>query len=109
MSRIAHLFFDINMSSQHDGLNAILDKAVGSDELPVGDVALFINKKWTKLKILTADNTLIYLRRDEGINPETIRHIPNCIEGKDLNYGKALETAVKQRHLGLRPAKRKAK
>ncbi len=68
--------------------------------LKPGEYAVFINRSWTALKMLTPNReVLLHLRRPghKPINPETIRHLPNCIEGPELNYKKALGKVITDR------------
>lgn len=96
MSRIAHLFFDTHMAFQHHGLGKLLEKESGERLPRSGETAIFINKKWTALKMLTHDGTLLYLKREKGINPETIKYLPSCVQGKELDYKWALDKAVRE-------------
>lgn len=93
MSRIAHIFFDTNMRNGHDGLQLIL----GRKKILAHETAIFVNKSWTAAKVLTNADILLHVKRPGGINPAAIKHLPNCIEGQDLNYAKALEAAVTER------------
>ena len=92
--RLAYFFENIHMSNGHDGLSEHLRK--NKKRLKQGDCAIFINSRWTAVKLLTADQKfVIHYRHDDGvIARETIKHLPNCVEGKSLNYPKALEKAL---------------
>lgn len=92
--KLAYFFENIHMSNGHDGLSEYMRKQ--RKRLRQGDCAIFINSKWTAVKLLTFDERfVIHYRHDTGvIARETIRHIPNCLEGKSLNYPKALERAL---------------
>lgn len=95
MSRIAHIFFDVHMSYAHTTLTKMIGEKT---KLETGETAIFIAKNWKAVKLLTADNTILYHRNNKlGINPETIKHLPNCVEGGKLNYQKALETVLTKR------------
>lgn len=101
MTRVMHLFFEINMRSGHEHLNQLLAKEAPAGLKP-GETAVFINKAWTALKMLTSDkDVLLHLRRPghKPINPEAIRHLPSCVQGRDLNYPKALAKAISDRYV----------
>lgn len=94
MSSIAHLFFEVHMAYSHDTLRSMVLKK-SKQGLADGETAIFINRKWTAVKLLTKNNTILYHRdMKNGINPETIRHLPSCVEGGELNYAKALATVL---------------
>lgn len=100
---IGHIFFEIHMHLSHDGLGAVLKKQTGSYAPAKGETAIFINKAWTAVKLMTADGTLLYKRVNRGINPETIRLLPSCVEGTELNYAKALRTVIERRFKRVHP------
>jgi len=94
MARIAYLFFDVSMSNGHTGLGAMLKDDLGED------YAIFINKRWTALKMLTPDNVILHLKRPDNqpINPDTVAHLPNCVNGRELDYAKALKTVIETKY-----------
>jgi hypothetical protein len=93
--RLIHAFTDISMSNGHDGLAEILRKRAKIAKLTDG-CAVFINRSWTAMKLLVPGDTLLHLRRPKNrpIDPAIIKYLPACIEGAELNYGKALETML---------------
>jgi len=97
VSRIAHLFTEVHMGFAHKGLGAILATATKGEPLGIGETAIFINRPLTGLKMLTADGTLLYIRRPKGINLGAVKYLPHCVEGKTLNYTKALEAELTRR------------
>lgn len=108
-----HVFFDIHMRLGHDGLRALLLQEK-KGELKDGETALFINHSWTALKMLTASDVILHLKRPDHkpINPEAIHYLPNCVQGGTLDYTKALSETIR-RKLGTsleaqRAAKREA-
>jgi hypothetical protein len=92
--KIAHIFYDVNMSNAFNGLKKILNQ-----ELSETECAIFINKKWNALKLLTSQNTLLYHRdpHNRAIMPESIQYLPYCINGTELNYHKALEATLRKK------------
>lgn len=97
--KLAHIFFNIDMRNGHDGLATILKKKAGVDVLPHGETAIFINNSWSALKLMTSGDILLHLKRPyhKPINPETIKYLPNCVEGGELNYTRALETVLSKK------------
>jgi hypothetical protein len=90
--KIAHIYFEIPMYYSHSGLKKILKKKVLEDH----ECAIFINKAWTGLKMLTPENVILYLRRPPNapIEPDSIKYLPNCVNGTNLNYDAALRAAI---------------
>lgn len=99
MSTLAFIFFDVSMSNGHAGLTALLK----NKKLEEGETAIFINKKWGALKLLTANDVVLHLKPKHGVSPGAVKFLPNCIEGKTLNYTKALESSMKERFKKARP------
>lgn len=101
--KIVYFFDQVHMAYQHNGLGLILKKATKNMVPPEGGVAIFVNKTWTGLKMLTSDGTLLYLRRpaNKPINPETIKHLPYCVQGPELDYAKALDTVIRKKFEAL--------
>lgn len=62
MSRIAHLFFEVNMRNGHDGLQVLL----GKKKISGTDTAIFINTSWTAAKVLTSTDVLLHVKRPKG-------------------------------------------
>lgn len=77
----------------------ILKKRAKISQLDAGETAIFINKKWTALKLLTSEDVLLHLRRpaNKPILPESIKYLPACIEGKELNYSVALKKTLEDK------------
>jgi hypothetical protein len=58
---------------------------------------VFVNKDWTAMKMITPQNFLLHYKatdRRRPINMDTIKYLPSCVQGGELNYNKALESAV---------------
>lgn len=92
--KLAHIFFDVNMSKGHKGLGEILksNKKKISDDTSV----IFINKRWTALKMLTSSNVILHLKTPKSgrIDPNTIKYLPHCVDGGEIDYSKALKAAL---------------
>lgn len=97
--KLAHIFFDASMSNGHKGLTDILFKETKSRLLKEEETAIFINKKFTALKMLTSKHVLLHLKRPDNkpINPETVKYLPHCVNGEELNYSKALDAVIREK------------
>jgi hypothetical protein len=95
--RLIHIYTEVHMACGHEALSKLCKKKMKS-----GDVAAFINTAWTAVKLLVSNEFLIHYKHPRGqIAPETIKELPNFIEGKKLNYNKALEKVINE-HLKKR-------
>jgi hypothetical protein len=94
-NRIIEVFFETNMRNGHDGLARILKR-----KLSKGEYAVFINRNWTALKMLTSEDTLLHLRRpsNKPINPKTIPYLPACVNGSRLQYDRALRVVIEKEY-----------
>lgn len=101
--KLAHLFFEVNMSNSHNGLSAILKKQTKVKAPAAGECAIFINRAWTAVKLLTADGTILHQKPKHGVNPKTLPYLPQCVEGKELNYQRALEIVLRKSYEIAKP------
>jgi hypothetical protein len=95
MSKLLNVYFNTSMSLGHKRLYAMAGKSASQG------YSVFINRPWTALKMITPSNTILYFRTEDKkqpINFETIRHLPNCVNGGELNYQRALDIAVKDQY-----------
>ena len=95
-NNLIYLFLDVPMYKSHRGLTEIFQNAAKGKSLQKGEVVLFINRKWTRLKLLTSDNVILYLAQPDNrpINPKTIQYLPACVNGNEINYNKALSKVL---------------
>lgn len=98
--KIGYLFFDTHMSASHKTLRARIKK-----DLLENECAIFVNKKWSAVKMLTSANTILYHRRpnNERLEPETIKFLPNCVNGSNLDYDAALKSAILSKYKKVYP------
>lgn len=94
MNTVIHVFHDVYMGYQFGGLTELLKQKTDRETLNKGELAVFINKKWTACKILAPNNVLVYHREPDGqyLTIEDIKRIPTAIAGKILTFGGATET-----------------
>lgn len=91
MNKLISVFFNTSMSNGHNGLYKI-----AKDDAEKG-YCVFVNRNWTALKMITPNNVLLHYKAKKStdrINMETIKFLPYCVSGTELNYSKALEAAV---------------
>jgi hypothetical protein len=103
--KLVNVFFGVSMSNGHKGLNERILKA-GKD-LDAG-MSVFINKKWTALKVITPDDTILHYKSPSNrpIEPGVIKYLPRTFNGSRLNYNKALEMTLTKEY-GLLPVRKK--
>ncbi len=60
---------------------------------------VFINRAFSALKMTTPNGVILYYRAkpNQPINMDTIKYLPACVSGGDLNYSKALAVAVTEK------------
>lgn len=97
MSKVLHIIYDTSMSLGHQGLQEIMKKK----RLQPG-FAIFINKRWSALKMLTPHNTLLHYKSptpSRPIEPKTIKYLPHFVgANNELQYDKALEAHLIEKH-----------
>jgi hypothetical protein len=91
--RLAHIFFDCHMANGHAGLESIM----GNKKLKPGDCAIFVNTAWDTVKIFVDGNFIAHYKHPTGtIAPETLRHLPNYLQGGEIQYSKALKKVIEE-------------
>lgn len=91
MSKLIDVYFNVSMSNGHNGL---YKKAKSSGS----GYCVFVNKAWTAMKMITPGNVVLHYKAknlNQPINMDTIKYLPNCVSGGELDYTAALESAVK--------------
>ena len=89
--RIMDVYFNVSMSYGHKGLVGLC----GGGELT--EPVLFINKSKTALKMLTKEGVLLHYKSPSASRPlamDAIKHLPNCVQGNDLQYDQAVRAAL---------------
>jgi len=97
MARLVHIFFDTNLGNGHAGLGKLASKKkIRLHALKNGDCVLFLNRAQTALKMFASNgDMIIHYKAPWGrLEPETLRHLPNFVEGGTLNYRGALKDAL---------------
>lgn len=98
---VVRFFPDVSMANSHQGLGNIAKEAnLNVRKLRPGEYLIFMNKKQTALKMLTAGNIIAYLKMPGStkIDPRTIALIPKFFNGTEINYSGALKKVL-VRHL----------
>jgi len=99
-TRLLHIFYDVTMSNGHSGLSELCKRKVSLDNMKPGDMIIFINSSWTAMKALTGSkNVLMHHKMESGhINPDTLIHLPEFVNGGKLDYQGANRVAITQRY-----------
>lgn len=80
------------MSNGHTGLKKLLKKP-----LKKNDVAIFVNTKFDSVKLLVDGKFVAHYKHETGrIDPATLRHLPNYLNGSEIQYNKALEKTINE-------------
>lgn len=65
-SQVTHVFLDVNMGCQHNGLKELAKKKnVNLDKLPAMTSAIFVSRNRNRIKLYSYNGVLHYLRSDE--------------------------------------------
>lgn len=109
---IKHVFFDVNMANQHEGLArmALGEQRIEVSQLRVGDMIIFLNKARNRIKILAGtseDNgrgLIAYYRSPKGtIDLRMIAEIPSYFSGGSIDFSRAIRKTLLDR--GIKEAK----
>lgn len=106
-NKLVHVFFDVNLGCQHDGLSLEAKKVgkIDTEDLAAGELLLFINRRRDKIKVLASigrgprNCVLAYWRgKDKQVLDEmAIQYIARAFDGTTINYNQALRKAIEQR------------
>ncbi len=87
--KIAYIYLNAHMSNGHSGLKKMLKKPLKKNE-----VAIFVNSAFDTVKLLVGDQFVAHYKHQGRIDPATIRHLPNYLNGGSIDYTKALERTI---------------
>lgn len=96
-NNIVHYFANTDMRCAHRGLATIANKAgINVNDLRAGDMVVFTNAKFNRIKIFTAGNTIAYQKswNDQAMPPHLISLLPRYFNGKALDFDAAMKDAV---------------
>lgn len=77
-----HVFLDVHMGISHGRMQEALDEA--KIELKRGDTAIFLNRAWTGVKIMTARRAYIYIREERAFTVDMLVGSPKLVGGRPL-------------------------
>lgn len=106
MNRLLHIFWDVSMALQHDGLTELLkkNKAPLPHQLNPGEMLLFVNKRKDKFKVIagtseTESNGVLayYKTRGRPIDVQALKYIPEAFNGQRIEYNSALKRTLEER------------
>jgi len=99
LNSLKRVFMDAHLGNGHAGLENLANKEKESlVKLSPGEFAIFINKKKTALKMVTAYGTTIAhfkMPKDHRLDLRAIKYLPTFFSGRELNYLGALREVFK--------------
>ncbi len=104
MSKVLHLFTEVSMSNGHNGLITLAaKKKLNVRTLPVGDFALFINKRLTAMKLFGANNVIVHYKAPDNrpIDPRALRYVPKFVSETDIGYDGAVVDLIRKKYAHL--------
>ncbi len=90
---VSHVFYDVFMGWSHASLSELLKKKVKKD-LQKGELAIFVNKAWTGVKVLAPGGALIYLRTSTPFRVEQLRYLPAMFGNGRFSFSGNLESGM---------------
>lgn len=103
MNKVLHVIPQTSMVNGHAGLLEVVKQSklkVNPEELKPGEFIIFINTPFNAVKLLAANNVLIYYKHPKGhmLNYEALRLVPTFFDGQQLNYPAALKSIIKKKY-----------
>jgi hypothetical protein len=83
--RCATVFLNINLQKSHKGLT----EQIGEFELKKGELALFLNAKYSAFKAMIGDHTVIHYKSAAGkLTTHDIAQLPELLGGERMIIGR---------------------
>jgi len=92
MIRVAHVFYNVHMGQGHKGLLGMYEKKTKKKDVGHSEIAVFINRKFTGVKMLAPGMTFLYHKGD--ITADIIAGIPRAFGAEPLHMTAALCRAI---------------
>lgn len=90
-----HVFFDVPMGFSHKSLALMLEANTKKSELPKGEVAVYINRSFSAVKVMTGQTIAYWRGPGPGtVTPEVIKVLPTAFGAPRLTFAKNLENAI---------------
>jgi len=91
-NKLVHYFPESDLRSGHTGLAKLAQKArVSVSALNPGDFLLFVNRKQTAFKVLTANNILAHYKSPSGrVDLGAVQYMSAAFSGGEFNFDRAL-------------------
>jgi hypothetical protein len=104
-NRLLHVFFEVNMGNQHDGLAILaLERKVSLKALQPGELVCFVNKAQTRLKIVAGTGEpdglgiIAYYRSPKGrLDLRALKYIPTAFNGSAIDFKVAIKKSFESR------------
>lgn len=93
MSKVAHIFLNVDMRCSHLGLKQLVEK----EKITVGNnFVIFLNTARTMVKMFCKGTDVILHYKKEGrvIDPAVLKYLPTYCDGKEINMNKAIKAQL---------------
>lgn len=92
---IGRIFLDSDLRQGFDGLMRDARKAgIDPQAIPSDEVLVFINRKVTSFKLLTASHYLVYWRSTKRLPLDAIKNLPAAFTGRSFDFNKSIEKTL---------------
>lgn len=99
--RITRVYSDSDLRSAHVGLAKLA--GIEWDTIPQGRFYVFLNKRKTMAKVLTASNTMLHVKSHHGLELSALQYLPRIFARTGrLDYPRALGIALTKKLRGSR-------
>lgn len=94
---IIEVIYDSDLRRSHLGLTKLARKhGINIDRLKEGRFVMFLNSKQNRLKLLTCNGVLVYLKSEHEITKEQIERIPTLFYGPKFDFKKAIDLGLRE-------------
>jgi len=91
--RITKVYSDSDLRAAHVGLAK--QAGIDWDDIPNGRFYVFLNKRKTMAKVLTASNTMLHVKSHHGLELSALQYLPRIFARSGrLDYPRALGIAL---------------
>ena len=92
---IGRIFLDSDLRQSFDGLLRVAkDAGLNVEKMPSDEVLVFINRKVTSFKLLTASHYLVYWRSTRRLPLDAIKNLPAAFTGRSFDFNRSIEKTL---------------
>lgn len=98
--RVVRFFRASDLRLGHEGLKKFAEeKGYFPDKLSPGEFFVFVNNAENKIKIMTVNDLLVYMRspNQARFDLSIVKYIPSFFKGASIDYQGALTASLKER------------